>query len=257
MNPPADPQVQPGDDGGTATSAAPNAPVVSQQTLPGVDVDWQAKAKAAEDELAKRKKAEKDAKAKADAEEKAKKDQDELERGEAKKVVAAKEQELEEARKRISEFETAMRERIESKIERLDEGAKKEIEILGDDVPLHKLETLVDAKLSSVQQPSGYTAAPPAPGVRNSGTRKEKGHQIHSETKMVLEKVGRAGDEMHTASRLGAFDAGTRGEKKFRWRGTGDDTRDVMSFISLLKSIAQDPGRDARNEARKRAFGDG
>lgn len=203
------------------------------------------RAEKAEKELAERKSAEAAAKKLAEETEAKKK-------GEYEKLLADREKENTELKKkaeRADQLEKATQTRVDAMIAKLPDAAKKEVELVKASLSIDTLESFVATKLEA----AGIGIAPPAPGVKQRGGRTDKGHELHPETIGLLEDISADAGALETGKMLGTFERD--GTPVFRWKGTGDDRKDTVSFIDLLKKIAYNPLRELAAEQRKRVFG--
>lgn len=167
-------------------------------------------------------------------------------RGEFEALMAKRDAELKAANEEAERLRVATQKRIDAGIAKLGDAAKKEIEIVRGSLSLDKLEELVTIKLGDV------IANPPSPGVGTGRRDGSGGHKIDPGTEELLVEVSASTGARETAKKLGEFKRD--GDSVFRWRGTGDDRKDTMSFVDMLNKIADNPIRDMREKARDRVL---
>jgi len=211
-----------------------------QGDLPGTggQVDWKARAEAAQAELAKqndtKRKADADAKKKADAAAAKKAEEDgklkeELEKANAEKTRLAEEKEA---------METALRERVDRNLAKLPKEVQEEIGEVREHLPLAKLDALIEKRLGATttttkpddKKPTGK--APPPAGIKGADSTGMAGHQIHAETKETLQQLYVKPRTMKMTEELGVDSAG-----KFGWGRTDDQNKNTANFIDLMNRI--------------------
>lgn len=158
----------------------------------------------------------------------------------------------------------AARDRVERLIERLPKADQEEIALVKGDLPYDKLEALVERRLTANAAAGGAKGeaakegeaskdatkagektpnAPATPGIKGSSKAPDVGHEIHPETKSVMQKVFAQPEQYEIAKHLGVDSSG-----KFGWERTDNEDESKANFIHLLNSIAVGPTGPAREQ---------
>lgn len=159
-------------------------------------------------------------------------------------------EELEKARERAEALEEKARARVDRMLAKLPKEIQEEIELVKDDIPLDKLEALVEKRSSSsMKKPddgksdnkpdggdSGGGKPPPSVGVGGTKPKTNDGHQLHVETKDVLHDLYAKPRHYDVAEHLGVS-----AEGKFGWGRSDDEHQNTANFIHLLDRIKAQP----------------
>lgn len=168
--------------------------------------------------------------------------------GKLKDELDATSQRLADEQAKREALEKAVRDRINKNIERLPQEMQDDIALVKDDLPIHKLEALVDKRLDAVvkappkkddgdNKPAKPMAgAPPMPGVHGDNKRDERGHELHPETVSVLRHQSVRKSVYDTAKFLGVDSNGV-----FGWQRGDDQTENKDAFMQLLRDTTYQP----------------
>lgn len=163
-----------------------------------------------------------------------------------KDELLKREEELEKERDAREALEQAARDRVDRAINKLPKEAQEEIALVRDDLPLSKLEALVERKSTPAaadnqddKNKGGKPASggkPPTIGIGGNDRRERKGkHELHPETVDVIKEIG-GPDQLRLAENLGATSDG-----KFGWGRVEDQKETNANFIHLLNRIKATP----------------
>lgn len=219
---------------GGLQGGAPEGDDASKAAVAKELAEAQARARAAEEQVAKFKADE--AKRAADA--KAKEDAEAVEKGKHKELLAAREADLAAQKAALEAATKTIRAGIEKKAAKLPEVAKKQYDLLKDSLTPEKLDGWLETMLE------GATPAAKAPDALTTGGGKKKDgeHKLHPETLDILrEHVPEVAMriEKEVGKRIGSFEISKGGDHKFRWGGHEDDRQATVAFIDLMNHIAR------------------